>query len=599
MKYTLGIFSLAVAIFISACQSTPSKAPPSPNEQANALFEAFFAEWLSRSPNWQTWLGIKDDYDKWDDLSEEQELIRLQAAKNQLAQLRALDESKLSGQTKLSYELMERAIELDIERYQWRLHDYPVNQMFGWHTTVASVLINQHTVTNVEDAQDYIARINNVSTLFEQLIAALALSAENGIIPPKFVFPKVIEDSQNIIKGIPFDDGEPSPIFADFKKKVEKLELEAGKKQQLVQHAKQALLNQLKPAYEDLIAYLKELETQANDYAGVWKFPNGEAFYNYALKRTTTTDLSAEEIHQLGLDEVERIHNEMRALMGRVGFEGSLKDFFDYLKDDPQFYYPNNDEGRQAYLERSQEVIDEFTQHLDEAFITKPKSPLVVKRVEAFREKSAGKAFYQSPPPDGSRPGIYYANLYNMKEMPKYQLEALVYHEGLPGHHLQLSIASELSNLPRFRKHGGYTAYTEGWGLYSELLPKEMGFYQDPYSDFGRLSMELWRACRLVTDTGLHAKKWTREQAIQYLVDNTPNVERDARRAIERYIVMPSQATAYKIGMMKIVEQRERAKRELGDKFSLREYHELVLSNGAVPLNTLEALVSEWINSKI
>lgn len=584
-----------LSLFLASCVSKETKPKQTPDAQANALFEAFFQNWVSLSPTWQTYLGIKDDYDKWDDISEEAEYIQFTNAKEQLEQLRQLDKSALSQQTQLSYELMEQTLELNIESYNWRLHNYPVSQMFGWHTSVASTLINLHTVDSLEDAQAYIARIENVHPLFSQLIDGLELRAAKGIVPPKFVFPMAIEASKNIIKGAPFTEGKDSPIFADIKEKIDSLEVSETTKKTLLTDAGQALVNDFKPAYESLISYLARLETRSDTRAGVWKFPQGDQFYEYALRRTTTTDLTAEQIHQLGLDEVARIHNEMRAIMRSVGFEGSLQDFFAHLREDEQFYYPNTQAGRASYLEKTQSIFDEFTLSLDKVFITKPKAALKVKPVEAFREKSAGKAFYQGPPPDGSRPGIYYVNLYNMKEMPKYQLEALAYHEGLPGHHLQVSIAKELEGIPQFRKHGRYTAYIEGWGLYSEYLPKEMGFYQNPYSDFGRLSMELWRACRLVTDTGLHAKKWSREQAIQYLKENTPNPDRDIRKAIERYIVMPSQATAYKIGMLKILELREAAKREMGEQFALRDFHEVVLSSGPLPLNTLEQVVNNWV----
>jgi uncharacterized protein (DUF885 family) len=583
---------------VSTQEETAPEVVVAPDEQANALFETFFDEWLARSPTFQTWLGIKDDYDKWDDLSEEHAKAGLELNKQQLERLRALDKSALSDEVQLSYELMERQLQLEVDHFKWRHHNYPVNQMFGWHSRVPSLLINQHTVTSVKDAQDYISRVEGVLPLFKQLNDGLKLRAEKGILAPRFVFPLVIDDSLNLIKGAPFDDGEPSPILADFEKKVASLEISDEEKQQLNDQLVSALNSSFKPGYEALVATLLELEMQATEDAGAWKFPEGEAFYNDALARTTTTALTADEIHELGLQEVARIHDEMRAIMKDVGFEGDLQAFFKHLKEDDKFYFEDSDQGREEYLARTAEVIDEFTARLDEVFITKPKAPLKVKRVEAFREKSAGKAFYQSPPLDGSRPGIYYANLYNMKEMPRYELEALVYHEGLPGHHMQLSISTELEGVPRFRKYGSYTAYIEGWGLYSEFLPKEMGLYQDPYSDFGRLAMELWRACRLVTDTGLHAKKWTREQAIDYLVENTPTVERGSRRAIERYIVMPSQATAYKIGMLKIIELREAAKAKLGDKFDIREYHEEVLKRGALPLSLLEQKIDEWVAAK-
>lgn len=305
--------------------------------------------------------------------------------------------------------------------------------------------------------------------------------------------------------------------------------------------------------------------------------------------------MSADTIHQLGLDEVARIHGEMRAIMDKVGFKGDLKAFFEFMRQNEGFYFPDNDAGRRAYLREATALIDNMNSRLDEVFKVKPKAPLIVKQVEAFREKSAGKAFYNQPSADGSRPGTYYANLYDIMAMPKYQMEALAYHEGIPGHHMQIAIAQELEGLPSFRRFGSYTAYIEGWGLYSEYFPKEMGLYSDPYSDFGRLAMELWRSCRLVVDTGIHAKKWTREQAIAYYMDNTPNAESDAVKMVERHIVMPSQATAYKVGMNKILALRAYAKEVLGERFDIRAFHTLVLQNGPLPLDVLEQEVKDWV----
>jgi uncharacterized protein (DUF885 family) len=331
---------------------------------------------------------------------------------------------------------------------------------------------------------------------------------------------------------------------------------------------------------------------------GAWKFPKGEAFYNNRLKRITTTSLKANEIHEIGLSEVARIHREMEEIMKKTEFKGSLQDFFEFMRTDKQFYYPNTPEGKKRYLDEATGLISNMKGKLNSLFITKPKADIVVKAVEAFREKSAGKAFYQQPALDGSRPGTYYANLYDMEAMPTYQMEALAFHEGIPGHHMQIAIAQELDSIPMFRKFSFYTAYVEGWGLYSELVPKEIGFYKDPYSDFGRLAMELWRSCRLVVDTGIHAKKWTREEGIAYYKANTPNAESDCVKMVERHIVMPGQATAYKVGMNKIVELREEAKDQLGENFDIREFHDVVLTNGAVPLNILEEMVQEWVQSK-
>ncbi|WP_166837863.1 DUF885 domain-containing protein [Rheinheimera pleomorphica] len=601
---------LALPVAISAAllagcgpqQQTTTTAQPavvvqqqSESDKANALFEQIFMDNVRRNPVTQTRLGIKDDYDKWQDLSDAHYQAGLELARQHLTMLQAIDVNALDSNTRVSYLLMQRNLEQTLADAKWRLYSYPVNQMFGTHSQVPSLLINQHSISDESDAKAYIARLNAVPTLFSQLQQQLAQRAEAGIIAPKFVFAHVISASENVIKGAPFDDAEDSTLLADFSQKLAKLQLDDNSKKLLLDEAKVALLTSVKPAYTSLISYLQQLEQQADTVDGVWRFKDGDAFYNAALKRTTTTDLTAEQIHQIGLDEVARIHSEMRAIMQKTGFDGDLKAFFNFMQTDAQFYYPDTAEGKAAYLAEATAVIDQMRSRLDELFLVKPKADMIVKAVEPFREQSAGKAFYQQPSMDGSRPGIYYANLYRMSDMPKYELEALAYHEGIPGHHMQLAIAQELTDMPKFRRFGGYTAYIEGWGLYTELLPKEIGLYQNPYSDFGRLAMELWRACRLVVDTGIHAKKWSREDAIQYLLDNTPNTESAIEKAIERYIVMPSQATAYKVGMIKIIELREKAKTALGDKFDIRVFHDVVLKNGAVPLDVLEQLVDEYI----
>jgi uncharacterized protein (DUF885 family) len=600
---------LAVAIssvFLTGCltQNTTQEKPAevvkqqSESERANAFFEDVFMRGVMRSPVYQTYMGIKQDYDKWDDGSEDYALEDLALAKKDLQTLQSFDRSQLDASTQVSYDLMQQRLEESISDFKWRNYSYPVNQMFGTHSMVPAFLINQHQITDVSDAQAYISRLNGVPKVFEQLEVDLETRAEMGIIAPKFVFPHVIGSSKNILKGAPFTTGDDSTLLADFKRKVTALSIEQSEKDALVNDATNALKTSVGPAYTSLIAYIEKLETRADTRDGAWKFTDGEAYYNNALARTTTTELTAKEIHAIGLSEVARIHDEMREIKDKVGFEGDLNAFMQFMKEDKQFYKPNTPEGKQEYLDEAVALIDNMKARLDELFIIKPKADLVVKAVEPFREKSAGKAFYQQPAPDGSRPGVYYANLYDMMSMPTYQMEALAYHEGIPGHHMQIAIAQELEGVPKFRKFGGYTAYLEGWGLYSEFVPKEMGLYEDPYSDFGRLAMELWRACRLVVDTGIHAMKWTRQEGIDYYVNNTPNSTLDGVKMVERHIVMPSQATAYKIGMIKIIALREEAKQTLGDKFDIREFHDVVLKNGPVPLNTLEGFVNEWVASK-
>ncbi len=572
------------------------------NQKANRLFDEYFMAQVMESPTYQTYLGIKDNQDKWDDLSEAAQEKSLTLKKQQLASLQEMiNTNLLDSQTLLSYQLFTESLQNDIDDYQWRYHSYPVNQMHGRHTMLPAMLINMHQISDVKDAEDYIARLTATPLFFEQLSQQIIIRAEKNILPPKFVFPHVIRDSRNVIGGFPFDlnQQQDNTLYSDFKKKVAALNLDTHTERTLVENAKTALLNHVGPAYRSLIETLQALESQADGRDGVWKFPDGEAFYSNALMRTTTTELTSQEIHQVGLREVTRIHDEMREVMKSVDFNGGLTEFFQFMRTDKRFYKADTDAGRAEYLNEATAIIDDMRGKLDSSFLTKPKADIEVKAVEAFREKSAGKAFYQRPAPDGSRPGRYYANLHRMSDMPTYQMEALAFHEGIPGHHMQLAIAQELQGLPKFRRYGSYTAYTEGWGLYSEFIPKEMGFYKDPYSNFGRLAMELWRACRLVVDTGIHSNKWSREKAIEYLADNTPNALGDIEKAIERYIVLPSQATAYKIGMLKILELREKAKLELGEKFDLREYHDVVLRNGPLPLGALEAKVKQWTSLKM
>ena len=589
VKRGLSLAALALLAFVAAC--TPNEPKP-----AGEIFDELFMESLRESPEYMAYLGMRERYDEWNDYSQASFDRSVAMSKDQLARLRAIDAEGLDKSEALSLTLYSQRLENGLADTQWRYHGYPVNQMFGVHSSIPSFLINQHLIANKAEAEAYIARVRAVPEVLSHVIEDLNIRADQGIIAPKFVFPHSIRDSQNIIAGIGDDAGaEQNPLVEDFKAKLGKLELDESLRADLLAQLNQALAEQFAPAYRELIVTLQALGERSEGNFGVWSLPNGAAYYANALKRITTTDMTPDQIHQLGLDEVARIQDEMRGIMQQVGFEGDLQAFFEFMRSDPQFYLPDTDEGRQAYLDEAARVIDEMEGRLDELFYSKPKARVMIKAVEAFREKSAGRAFYQRPAEDGSRPGTYYANLYRMQDMPTYDLEALAYHEGIPGHHMQGTISQEQQGLPMFRRHGGYTAYSEGWGLYSEYIPKEMGLYSNPYSDFGRLSMEIWRACRLVVDTGLHHKRWTREQAIDYLTANTSSSVEANTKAIERYMIMPGQATAYKVGMLKILELREKARAALGDQFDIRGYHEVVLSNGAVPLNVLEALVDDWV----
>ncbi|MEM9014958.1 MAG: DUF885 domain-containing protein [Pseudomonadota bacterium] len=586
---------------------TSATAAPTAEEVAaesariNEWFENEFERQLARSPMYQTFLGRKTDYDKWDNSTDAFDVESHELYMAALKEMReTFDYDKLNDNAKLSYRLFEYEAERDDKAFDFRNHWYEFSQFRGPHSSTPAFMINQHRVTDVSDAEAYISRLAGVK---EYLAGHQAIAEDQfarGIYPPKWAYPQMIGTSQNIISGTPFDDSDaPSTLLSDFDNKISGLDISDDEKADLRARAIAAMNESVKPAYENLIAMFTQQEATASNDDGAWKLPDGEDYYASQLVEMTTTDMSASEVHDLGLAEVARIHDEMTAIKNAVGFEGSLQEFFTYMREDPdgKFTYPNTDEGREQYLTEATEMIDTMRGRLDELFFTKPKADLIVKRVEAFREKAAGKAFYQRPAPDGSRPGIYYANLYRMGDMPIYQMEALAYHEGVPGHHMQLAISQELDGVPSFRKYGGFTAYTEGWGLYSEYIPKEMGFYEDPYSDFGRLAMELWRAARLVVDTGLHEKKWTRQEAIDYLVENTPNPEGDCIKAIERYIVMPGQATAYKIGMIKILDLRSKAEDALGEDFDIRAFHDVVLKDGPVPLAILEENVDAWIKA--
>ena len=587
MKY---IFLSVITFIFFSITSCREKLVTEESSKANAFFDKSFDASVDRFPEFQTQLGIKKDYDKWDDLSDEFAKRELEITKAELQELEeTINYELLDEQTKISYDLFVLNANEEIDNFKYRFHDYPINQMYGYQSYIPTFLQNYHQITDSSDAANYVKRVEGVAALIEQLLETLEIREEKNIIPPKFVFDHALRDIENVKEG--------SNVFENFKSKVNALDtLQQAAKDELINDCEQAINTSYKPAYTSLKIYLEELQKKATDEAGVWKLPDGKDYYNHRLKHYTTTDMSADEIHKVGLEEVKRIHGEMDDIREKVGFKGTLQEFFEFMRKEKKFYYPNTDQGRQDYLDKANEIIDAMKKKLPELFITLPKAELVVKRVEDYREQSAGKAFYNRAAVDGSRPAVYYANLYNMADMPTYQMEALAYHEGVPGHHMQIAIAQELQGIPKFRKYGGFTAYVEGWGLYSEFTPKEMGFYEDPYSDFGRLAMELWRACRLVVDTGIHSKKWTREEGIEYYMSNTPNPPGDAVKMVERHIIYAGQATAYKIGMLKILELRQKAKEELKDNFDIRQFHEVVLTNGPIPLSVLEKKIDDWIN---
>ncbi|APE27472.1 DUF885 domain-containing protein [Aurantiacibacter gangjinensis] len=556
--------------------------------EIDMFFEQYDDAMLAMSPETKTFRGIRDaDYGTWSDRSEAADEARRAMRQEWLARMRAgYDLADLSEEDRLSYRLFEATIERDalLDPFQHLTWDF--DQMRGAQSSLPAFLINTHTVQTEEHAEAYVERIRGLGNVVDTLIRQSVERAAAGVMPPDWVYPYVISDIDNVLSA-----GMQNAVLEDFRSEVADLDLSDVRRAELIGEAEQAWANNAAPAFAQLKVEMQRQQAMAPTDDGIWRFDEGEEYYAALLKYYTTTELSADEIHAIGLREVDRIHGEMRAIMAQVGFEGTLQEFFEYTRTDDRFFHTS----REDYLAEVDAVVAAMNERLPDYFITLPQYELRVQPVEAFREQSAGKAFYQSPAPDGSRPGIYYVNLYNLRDMSRNELEALAYHEANPGHHMQRAIQTGLTDLPPFRRFGGFTAYTEGWGLYSEELPKEMGFYTDPYSDFGRLGMELWRAARLVVDTGIHDQRWSREEAIAYLQANTPNPEGDIRKAIERYIVYPGQATAYMIGKLKIMELRERARTAFGDEFDIRQFHELVLRNGPVPLSILEEQVDDWI----
>lgn len=573
----------------SSTNSAPSTVHLPANSELAEFFNKLDLAQLSTNPIAKTMRGIRDeDYGQWNDPSDEAAVARhaLQQAAADAAHS-SFAAANLNENDRLSLQLFASEAARTDRLFPFRNHGYIFDQMNGAQSQAPAFLINMHRVSTPAEAEAYIARLAGLGDLLDQQSAISARRAQAGIAPPKWVYAYIISDIDNLNRA-------DNAMLQDFAAKVNALSIPATEKSRLLAGAKQAWDSKTAPAYTRLRAEMVRQQASASTDDGIWRLPDGPSYYAALLASYTSTDMTAADIHALGRAEVTRIHAEMEQIKQKVGFNGTLSEFFTHLRDDPQYYHST----REAYLAD----VDRFTRAMEaklpEYFHSLPKAPLVVKPVEAFREKSAGKAFYSSPSPDGSRPGTYYVNLYNLRDMSKTELEALAYHEGVPGHHLQRAIQTELADLPAFRRFGGFTAYTEGWGLYTEELGKDMGFYTDPYSDFGRLAMELWRACRLVADTGIHDQKWTREQAIAYLKQTTPNPDGDIEKAVERYIVFPGQATAYTIGKIKIIELRRYAQQALGHKFDMRDFHEMLLRSGPVPLDVLDQRIKQWVSTQ-
>lgn len=588
----------AAAAPVSALPAVPTPTQASENARLLALVDAAFDEAVARSPEALTSLGIKQDYGRLDDYTDAHRVGDVELAEAHLARIKAeVDYEALSPEGQLTYDLFEREVERDRRNLEWRWHNFIFSTNGSPAGEIPIFLINQHRIDNVADAEAYVSRLREVERVMSEISVNIRTQASKGIVPPKFVFDPVRADAENVLEGAPFEDGPPSTLLADFTTKVEALSAPPEEKARLIAAAGEALTGPFKRGYDTFFAAMDAVEPQATSNDGAWRLPRGAEYYANNLRNSTTTELTADQIHQIGLDEVERIHGEMEAIMARVGFEGTLQQFFQHIKTGEQFKYPNTQAGREQYLRDARAFIAQVMDKAPEYFHHLPEAELEVRAVEEWREATASVAFYNRPAPDGSRSGIYYVNLADMTQVLKPQIEGISYHEGAPGHHFQIARAMELEGLPKFRRFGFYGAYIEGWGLYAERLGREMGFYQDPYSVFGHLSLELWRAVRLVTDTGLHAKRWSREDAIRYFQKNSLLSERDIVKEVERYINWPGQATSYKIGQLKILELRRKAEQALGDRFDVRDFHEVVLGNGPLPLDVLEERVDAYIAS--
>ena len=511
--------------------------------------------------------------------------------------LQSYDDSDLDESELLSKEIAMYLLDVVSASEPYRYHNYPVNQLFGIQNGYPSFMDAQHQVNSVEDAENYISRLHKVKVKFEQNLEGLKLREEKGILPPRFVIDRVLEEMTEFV-GKPVEE---NILYSSLQKKLsDAVDISTDEQARLLSLAKEEIVSSVHPAYQLFINYFESVADKATSDDGIWKLPDGDIVYAQALKFFTTTDYSADYIHDIGLKEVDRIQLEILTILQKENYDVSqgFTTAIESLAAEEKFYYPDTKEGRDQILIDYQTILDEINVGLDSAFRIRPKASMKVRRIPEFKEKTAPGAYYQQPSIDGSRPGMFFANLYDIKATPKYSMRTLAYHEGIPGHHFQIAIAMELEGMPLFRRMSPFTAYTEGWALYTERLAWDLGFQDDPFDNIGRLQAELFRAVRLVVDTGIHHKRWTRQEAIDYMVANTGMAHSDVVSEIERYIVMPGQATSYKVGMMKILELRDKAKSSLGDKFDLRDFHDVILKNGAVPLDILTRLVDQYIADK-
>jgi uncharacterized protein (DUF885 family) len=595
MRRTLIGIGLLLASTVSFAQAVTQDA------RFLQFVDAAYFRTLNFSPSLATSQGESIGADRWEDLSERGLRAEAELARRELRTLATqLDRADLSPAMQMQHRVFAAQQELIIERYRWRNHLFPLNQIVGPHVDVPRILAAQ-PVSSIADAERYIRRIRAVGAHFDSLIARLDAQAKAGVYLPRSIYPILLGQARGVVAGQPHGANAVSPILTDFERKIASLELAPTVRKRLTTQATRALQGDLGPAYTRLIGKLEAHSVATPFDGGVWQLPEGAEFYAFLLRQFTTTAIDADRVHELGLREVARVHREMGEIMRRVGHVGDLRSFMEKLKSDPRFFLADDEAGRQQYLARANEIVGAMRARLPDVFLAAPPLPLELRATEAYRAAGAPSGFYESGTPDGRRPGVVYLNLDKLNTRPLYDLEWLLYHEALPGHHFQISSILVDPNIPRLRKVNRWwqdTAFVEGWGLYAERLGREMGFYQDPYSDFGRLSGELWRATRLVVDSGLHHKRWTRDVAIRYLDENTPSPRASNEQAVDRYLAVPGQATAFTVGMLQILDDRERAKLALGSRFDIREFHAALLQSGYLPLWAMSENVTRWIESR-
>jgi uncharacterized protein (DUF885 family) len=512
--------------------------------------------------------------------------------------LHEYDDDSLDASQRLTKDIALYLTAMVEDAKAYRYHNYPANQMAGIQSAFPSFMDSSHQVRTMEDAEHYLSRMSELPRKHEQYLLGLKTRESRDIIPPRFVIERILEQMRDFVAT----PAQENILYTSLAEKLEEAEkIDGAQAADVLQRAEASIVENVYPAFDLFINYFGELEAKAGDDHGLWHLPDGDAAYRLALRFFTTTSYTADEIHEIGLAEVDRIQAEILEILKVEGIDvgPGFTAAMEAYSASPDFYYEDSDEGRQQILDDYQAILDELNAGLDDAFNLRPDAGVEVVRVPEFREKTASGAYYQQPSLDGTRPGRFYANLYDIKATPKYGMRTLAVHEGIPGHHFQIAIALELEGVPLIRRFGFFTAYIEGWALYAERVAWELGLMPTHADNIGRLIAELFRAVRLVVDTGIHQRRWTREEAIEYMLANTGMAESDVVSEVERYIVMPGQATAYKVGMMKILELRQKAMDELGDRFDLRDFHDVVLKNGAVPLDILEQIVDDYITSAV